>query len=184
MPTYGIILISIFGVIFIIAVWMLVTIIIFKRKEKSIENSRLDLEEALTAYYDVLTRLCRGGHVFSNKDAAFKELIAWRLQIDEPLSIEAKETYLKKMLQLQSRLVEVFKVNPDLSKKPMMEKLLEDQKRIDTKISSIRRYHNSRVARYNAMINVFPNNIVSRIFARDDYLFFKTESQGPITEKL
>ena len=173
MPTYGIILISIFGVIFIIAVWMLVTIIIFKRKEKSIENSRLDLEEALTAYYDVLTRLCRGGHVFSNKDAAFKELIAWRLQIDEPLSIEAKETYLKKMLQLQSRLVEVFKVNPDLSKKPMMEKLLEDQKKIDMKISSIRRYHNSRVARYNAMINVFPNNIVSRIFARDDYLFFK-----------
>lgn len=171
MSAQHIVLLVILIVIMLPASWLFVTLMIFKIRAQRILHDRDSLATAITQYYGSLSSLAKAAEVFKD-DHTFSDLLLWRLKQPTSLTIDKHETFLKKMQSLETKLAVMYRQDAVLASTPMVLKLLDDHQKAYDSLCTTKRRHNDHVSRYNAMVKIFPNNIVSRLFDYRVYAFF------------
>ncbi len=172
MSTHGIVLIIGLALIALIALWLFITVLIFKIRKQRILNAREAMATALTSYYDGLSALAKAAQVFKD-DQSFSDVLDWRLKQPLDLSFKKQAVFLEKMQILETSLSSIYQHDQALRETPMVQKLLDDHERAYATLCQTKRRHNAYVSSYNAMIKVIPNNIISRVLNYRLYAFFK-----------
>ncbi len=174
------------GILLILpGIWIVFTKAVFTMKKRRLEAEKEAIELTLTRYYDILSQHIRAARRFvAYENAAFDELLRWRLSTNDRLSLQMNETYFVKMLEVEKNLEKFYETHPELFKKPVIQKLLDDYHLVHQAFIRHRRRLNGAIASYNAMMTSFPHNLIAKLFKLTTESFFKTEPHIPFDENI
>lgn len=183
-------LMIIFGVLFVLAFWILGIFNKLVRLRNLVKNSFSQIEVQLKRRYDLIPNLVETakGYLKHEKETLEKVIMARNQAFgaaqavaDSPNSSEKFKGLLQAEGGLQlamSRLMVVMESYPDLKANATMNQLMEELTSTENKISFARQAYNDSVMDYNNQREVFPNSFVANTFNFQAATSFEISNPG------
>jgi len=159
-------------------IWLVVTYNGLVRLKKRVENAWSQIEVQLRRRHDLIPNLVNSvkGYMKYEKETLERVMNA-RAKAVSGGSMEERMKAEGELSGLLSRLFAVMENYPDLKANENVSRLMEELTSTEDKISYSRQFYNDVVMKYNTKLEVFPSNIVARMFNFKPSLFFETPEE-------
>jgi LemA protein len=143
------------------------------RKRNRVKNAWSDIEVQLKRRYDLIPNLVETVKAYKDYEASVLE----KVTLARANAMNQNQVALKAQAEdsLSSALKSLFAVAenyPQLKASENFRKLQEDLSSLENDIQSARRYYNAAVRELNNSIEVFPSNIIAKVFGFTQAEFF------------
>ena len=160
----------------IILIWYICIINKFKRLEIKIDESFSGIDIALVKRHEVLTKMIEVVKGYSKHESnTLKEVIELRSGVYDDLSDNEKVKTNNKINKSLSRIFALAENYPELKANENFLKLSSELTDIEDEIAQSRKYFNAVVRDYNNIVEVFPNNIIAKLFGYKSKLMFSID---------
>lgn len=151
----------------------------FVRLMNRTKEAWADIDVQLKRRYDLIPNLVETvkGYAAHEKEA-FENVTKARAQALGAQSIKEKETADNMVTSALKSVFAVAEAYPQLRAVEGFTKLQEELSDTENKIQAARRFYNSNVRDLNTKIEVFPNNMVARMFNFQKQDFFELEQEA------
>ena len=158
----------------VLVIYILVFYNIIIKYLNSLKHSKSLIEIYLNQRFDLIPNLIK----------CVKEYTAYEERLFEKIT-ELRTDYIKNK-QLMSAVFLDIELNktllflenyPDLKANEQFLNLQKNLAKMENQIQAARRIYNNDVEKYNNIINIFPNNILAKIFKFKTEMFFQMEEQ-------
>lgn len=181
-----------FSAVLIILVIVLGAIFVKKRNQfvladEQINQSAAQVQVVLQRRYDLIPNLVETVKGYAKHESTvFQEVVKLRKQWDESKSPEEKRTLSIKLEPSLGKVIAVAEQYPDLKANQNFIMLQTQLESSENRIAIERRRLSLSLRDYNALIKIFPGNIVATVLGyetREDYFEALTEAQAAIETK-
>lgn len=178
MDWYWILLIVLGGLIVLFTLWLVIARNGFIRRKNDVEEAFSTMDVYLKKRYDMIPNLVETvkGYAKHEGETLAAVIEARRLAT----SASTTDEKVKANNSLGSALKSLFALSesyPDLKANTNFLALQSELKNIETEIASSRKYYNACVKQFNVKVELFPSNIVAKMFAFKRYSMFEVESE-------
>lgn len=169
----------IIGIIVLVILWL---VSIYNGLVKLVNRTKeawADIDVQLKRRYDLIPNLVETvkGYAAHEKEA-FENVTKARAQALGAKSIKEKETADNMVTSALKSVFAVAEAYPQLRAIEGFAKLQDELADTENKIQAARRFYNGNVRDLNTKIEVFPNNIIARIFNFQKQDFFELEEEA------
>lgn len=165
-----------FAIIFVVVAFTIYVYNSLVTWKNRVKESWSDIEVQLKRRLDLIPNLIETVKGYaSHEKEIFEKVSEARAQM---LSAKTPKDYAKTDNMLEGTLKTLFAVAenyPDLKANVNFLELQRELADTENKIQAARRFYNSAVMTYNTKLQVFPNNIVARLFNFQEEEFFELE---------
>jgi LemA protein len=162
-----------------IAIGLIIGVIIFNsliQKRNRVKNAWSDIEVQLKRRYDLITNLVEVVKAYKEYESSVLEnVVKARTNAISQSSISGKAQAENILSEALKSLFAVAENYPQLKASENFQKLQDQLSAIENDIQSARRYYNAAVREFNNAVQVFPSNIIAKIFGFKQYEFFGAE---------
>ncbi len=163
-------------IVLILVIWLIVSYNKLVSEKLKVEDQWSQIDVVLKQRADVIPNLVNTvkGYAEHEKDL-LENVTQARSQYlnagNQKEAIQASDA----LSQLLNRLMAVAEAYPDLKANNNFMELQRQIHNLEEKIADFRQFYNDTVLRYNRRIELFPSNIVARLFHFQRQDFFKVE---------
>lgn len=176
MTTVSIIILAIIGVL---ALWFISVYNGFVTVRNRIEEAWADIEVQLKRRYDLIPNLVNTVKGYATHEStAFENVTKAR---SEAMQAGTTAEHAKAEGELSGALKSLFAVSeayPDLKANTNFLELQRELSDTENKIQAARRFYNSNVRDFNTRIDVFPSNIIGKMFSFTAKEYFDIPDDG------
>lgn len=162
----------------LIILWFIFTFNSFIKKRMRVKEALADIEVQLKRRYDLIPNLVETVKGYMQHEKSVFENVT----LARTKALEAKN--LKEKVEAENMLSETLKTlfavsenYPDLKANANFLDLQREIADTENKIQAARRFYNSTVMDFNTKLEVFPSNIVGKIFNFQPFEFFETKEE-------
>jgi LemA protein len=143
-----------------------------------VEEASSDIETFLKQRYDMIPNLVEivKGYAKHEQDT-FTKVTEMRSKAMSAGSLEEKMKYEKELSAAVTQIFAVAENYPELKANENFKELQTSLKELENNIQKSRRFYNGTVRDFNAMIAVFPNNLIAGIFGYKAMPFFEASEE-------
>jgi LemA protein len=164
------------GVAIVLIIGVIVIFNSLIRKRNRVKNAWSDIEVQLKRRYDLIPNLVEVVKGYKEYEASVLEnVVKARTNAINQSSISEKAQAENILSEALKSLFAVAENYPQLKASENFQKLQDQLFAIENDIQSARRYYNAAVREFNNAIQVFPSNIIAKIFGFKQYEFFGAE---------
>lgn len=176
MEPIWIVLIIVGALAFIVLLWYIATMNGLRQLEVKVEEAESGIDVALTKRFDVLSKMVDTVKGYAkHEQETFINVVKWRNNMPEELSIEQKEEFMQKMDAVQSGINVVVEQYPELKAEKVFSNLQHSISDVEEHLQASRRLYNANVSRLNSRIVTFPISIVASKIGMQKKEFFEAE---------
>ena len=158
----------------VLVIYILVFYNIIIKHLNSLKHSKSLIEVYLNQRFDLIPNLIKCVKEYTVYEERLFEKIT-ELRTDY---IKNKELMSAGFLDIELNKTLLFLENyPDLKANEQFLNLQKNLTKMENQIQAARRIYNNDVEKYNNIINIFPNNILAKIFKFKTEMFFQMEEQ-------
>lgn len=164
----------IISIAIILVIYILVLYNIIIKRLNSVKCSKSLIEVYLNQRFDLIPNLIRCVKEYTTyEERLFEKVTKLRTEY-----IKNKELMSAGFLDKElSKTILVLESYPDLKANEQFLNLQKNLSKMENQIQAARRIYNNEVEKYNNIINIFPNNIIAKIFKFKTENFFQKEEQ-------
>ncbi|MCS7175633.1 LemA family protein [Pseudothermotoga sp.] len=171
------------AIVLILIVWFIGTYNSLVSKKKRVENAWSQIDVQLKRRHDLIPNLVNSvkGYMKFEKET-LEAVINARAKAVSGGSIDDRIKAEGELSGALARLLAVFERYPELKANEQVKQLMEELTSTENRISYARQFYNDTVMKYNTSIEMFPTNIVARMFNFKAFPFFEaaaTEKETP-----
>jgi LemA protein len=173
----------IIAIIIVIVLWIIATYNNLVKERKKVENSWSQIDVQLKRRSDLIPNLVNAvkGYMKFESDTLEKVMNARARALGATNQKERLEAE-GEVSGFLGRLLAVVENYPELKANQNVMSLQEELSNTENKISYSRQFYNDITMKYNTAIEVFPSNLIAKLFAFKPFDFFKipeTEKEAP-----
>ncbi len=176
MEPIWIVLIVVGALALIILLWYIATMNGLRQLEVKVNEAESGIDVALTKRFDVLSKMVDTVKGYTkHEQETFINVVKWRNNLPEELTIEQKEEFMQKMDAVQSGINVVVEQYPELKAEKVFSNLQHSISDVEEHLQASRRLYNANVSRLNSRIVTFPISIVASKIGMQKKEFFEAE---------
>lgn len=158
----------------VLVIYILVFYNIIIKHLNSVKHSKSLIEVYLNQRFDLIPNLIKCVKEYTNyEEKSFKKITKLRTDY-----IKNQELTSAGFLDIElNKTMLVLENYPDLKANEQFLNLQKNLTKMENQIQAARRIYNNEVEKYNNIINIFPNNILAKIFGFKTEMFFQMEEQ-------
>ena len=159
-------------------IWFIGTYNGIVKLKKMVENAWSQIEVQLRRRHDLIPNLVNAvkGYMKYEKETLERVMNA-RARAVSGGSMEERMKAEGEISGLLSRLFAVMENYPDLKANENVSRLMEELSNTENRISYSRQFYNDVVMKYNTKLEIFPSNMVARMFNFKPSPFFETPEE-------
>lgn len=162
-------------VIAIILIYLLVTYNLFVSKKNKMKQAESGIDVYLTQRFDLIPNLveCVKGYM-QHEQETFIKITQMREAYIQNKNLKDGE-----ILNNQcNKILAVAEEYPELKASEQFLSLQKSLKKMESQLQAARRIYNSEVNAYNNMVQMFPSNLLAKMFNFKEAEFFQIEEQA------
>jgi LemA protein len=160
----------------IVLFWYIATMNGLRQLEVKVNEAESGIDVALTKRFDVLSKMVETVKGYAkHEEETFMNVVKWRNNMPEELTIEQKEEFMQKMDAVQSGINVVVEQYPELKAEKVFSNLQHSITDVEEHLQASRRLYNANVSRLNSRIVTFPVSIVASKIGMNKKEFFEAE---------
>ncbi len=173
------------AIVLIIVVWFIGTYNSLVSRRKRVENAWSQIDVQLKRRHDLIPNLVNAvkGYMKFEKET-LEAVINARAKAISGGSIDDRIKAEGELSGALARLLAVFERYPELKANEQVKQLMEELTSTENRISYARQFYNDTVMKYNTSIEMFPTNIVARMFNFKSFPFFEAAAAEKETPKV
>lgn len=167
----------IIGIIVLLLIYILVTYNKLVESNNIVKEAFSTMDIYLKKRWDLIPNLVEivKGYAKHEKDV-LNQITTLRTNNYQNMSIDKKINVNEQLTQGISKIIAISENYPDLKASQNFLELSRDLTRIEDEIANGRKYYNGSVRIFNTKIQVFPNNIIAKIFNFKEANMFQANS--------
>jgi LemA protein len=163
-------------IVVVILLWVIATFNSLIRKRNRVRNAWSDIDVQLKRRYDLIPNLVETVKGYKDFEASVLENVTQaRTNAMNQVGIKSKGEAENMLSEALKSLFAVAENYPQLRASENFQKLQDQLSNIENDIQSARRYYNAAVRELNNAVQIFPANIVAKIFGFKQEEFFGAE---------
>ncbi len=160
----------------VVLVWFIATMNNLRQLKVKVKEAESGIDVALTKRFDTLSKMVETVKGYTKHEAkTFENVVKWRQNMPDELTVKQKEEFMEKMNQIQSDINVVVENYPDLKAEKVFTNLQRGIADVEEHLQASRRMFNANVSRLNSRIVTFPTSIVAAKINMEKYPFFEAE---------
>lgn len=173
------------AIVLIIVVWFIGTYNSLVSRRKRVENAWSQIDVQLKRRHDLIPNLVNAvkGYMKFEKET-LEAVINARAKAISGGSIDDRIKAEGELSGALARLLAVFERYPELKANEQVKQLMEELTSTENRISYARQFYNDTVMKYNTSIEMFPTNIVARMFNFKSFPSFEAAAAEKETPKV
>lgn len=162
------------GIIVLIILYALVQYNNFVKLNNSVKESFSTMDIYLKKRWDLIPNLVEvvKGYAKHEKDT-FSEITELRTRSYDNMSIDKKIDLNEQLTNSLSRIMAISENYPELKASENFSQLSKELTKIEDEIANSRKYYNGTVRMLNNKVQMFPSNLIARIFGFKEYKMFE-----------
>ena len=167
----------IIGIIVLLLIYILVTYNKLVESNNIVKEAFSTMDIYLKKRWDLIPNLVEivKGYAKHEKDV-LNQITTLRTNNYQNMSIDKKINVNEQLTQGISKIIAISENYPDLKASQNFLELSRDLTKIEDEIANSRKYYNGSVRIFNTKIQVFPNNIIAKIFNFKEANMFEANS--------
>jgi len=168
------ILLIVLGIVAIVLIWFVATYNSLVRSRKRVENAWSQIDVQLKRRHDLIPNLVNAVKGYMKyEQETLQRVMEARAKAVSGGSFEDRMKAEGEISTILGRLFALMENYPDLKANSSVNQLLEELTSTENKISYARQFYNDSVMMYNTKLEVFPSNVVAKMFGFKPYPFFE-----------
>ncbi len=160
----------------VVLIWYIATMNNLRQLKVKVKEAESGIDVALTKRFDTLSKMVETVKGYTKHEAkTFENVVKWRQNMPDELTVKQKEEFMEKMNQVQSDINVVVENYPDLKAEKVFTNLQRSIADVEEHLQASRRMFNANVSRLNSRIVTFPVSIVAAKINMQKYPFFEAE---------
>ncbi len=169
----------IIGIIVVIAIYLFTTYNGFVKTRNAVKEAFSTMDIYLKKRWDLVPNLVEvvKGYATHEKET-FEKITSLRTQSYDSMSMDNKINANEQLSQGLSKIMAISENYPELKSNENFMQLNSELSKIEEDIANSRKYYNGTVVILNNKVEMFPSNIVAKIFGfKEEKLFEATEEE-------
>ena len=169
----------IIGIIVVIAIYLFTTYNGFVKARNAVKEAFSTMDIYLKKRWDLVPNLVEvvKGYATHEKET-FEKITSLRTQSYDSMSMDNKINANEQLSQGLSKIMAISENYPELKSNENFMQLNSELSKIEEDIANSRKYYNGTVVILNNKVEMFPSNIVAKIFGfKEEKLFEATEEE-------
>lgn len=164
----------ILGIVILVVFWIVLTYNSLVRYRKRVQNAWAQIDVQLKRRSDLIPNLVNSvkGYMKFERDTLEKIMEA-RAKAVSGANVEDRMKAEGEISGLLGRLFALVENYPELKANQNVSNLMEELRNTEDKIAYSRQFYNDITMRYNTKLEVFPSNLIARMFGFKPYPFFE-----------
>ncbi len=165
------------AVILILVFWFVGTYNSFVTRKKRVENAWSQIDVQLKRRHDLIPNLVNAvkGYMKFEKET-LEAVINARAKAVSGGSIDERIKAEGELSGALSKLLAVFERYPELKSNQQVSQLMEELTSTENRITYARQFYNDTVMKYNTSLEIFPSNIIAKMFGFKPFPFFEAQA--------
>jgi LemA protein len=173
-----IIIISVLGLVFLLAIWIIVVFNSLITLRNRVDEAWSDIDVQLKRRYDLIPNLIETVKSYATHEReTLEKVVTARTAAMGAHDKHDKAAAENALSQTLKSLFAVAENYPDLKASQNFLQMQDDLKDTEDKIQAARRFYNANVRDFNTKIQIFPNNIIAAQLKFRVYEFFEIENK-------
>lgn len=166
------------GVIIAIAIYFLIQYNSFIKANNIVKEAFSTMDIYLKKRWDLVPNLVEvvKGYASHEKDV-FEQITKLRTNTYQNMSMNKKINVNEQLTQGISKIMAISENYPDLKASQNFLELSRELTKIEDEIANSRKYYNGSVRIFNTKIQIFPNNIMAKLFNFKEANMFEANSE-------
>lgn len=165
------------AIVIVILIYTLVTYNNFVKLRNIVEESFSTMDVYLKKRWDLIPNLVATVKGYAkHEQQTLKEVIGLRSGAYDSMSTEEKIDVNNKISQGVTKIMALAEAYPDLKANTNFQQLSADLSATEKDIANSRKYYNGSVRAMNDKVQMFPSNIIAKIFGFKTYKMFEINS--------
>ena len=166
--------IALIAILAVIALYVIITYNKFVTLKKQMNNSYSVIDVYLKKRFDLIPNLVEITKGYANYEQdVLTKITEYRTAYNQNKDKDA----LNKLNEQYNNLILVVENYPDLKASEQFLKLQKSLIKVESELQAARRIYNSDTTKYNTKLNVFPSNIIGKIFNFKEGELFELEDR-------
>ena len=171
------------GLIFLIIVWVVITYNKFIQRRLRVEGAWADIDVQLKRRYDLIPNLIETVKGYAKHEAGTLQKVVEMRAEAQKMSVDIKNVTPEQMTafmgmqdDISGGIGKIFALSENYPDLKASENFVELQREItdtEDKIQAARRFFNNMVGDYKTLMEMFPSNIIGKMFNFTDKEFFE-----------
>ena len=169
----------IIGIIVVIAIYLFTTYNGFVKTRNAVKEAFSTMDIYLKKRWDLVPNLVEvvKGYATHEKET-FEKITSLRTQSYDSMSMDNKINANEQLSQGLSKIMAISENYPELKSNENFMQLNSELSKIEEDIANSRKYYNGTVVILNNKVEMFPSNIVAKLFGfKEEKLFEATEEE-------
>ncbi len=164
----------ILGIVLVIILWIVIVYNSLVKLRKRIQNAWAQIDVQLKRRSDLIPNLVSSvkGYMKFERDT-LERIMTARAKAVSGSNVEERMKAEGEISGLLGRLFALVENYPELKANQNVSNLMEELRNTEDKIAYTRQFYNDIVMRYNTKLEVFPSNLVARMFGFKAHPFFE-----------
>lgn len=153
------------GIILLLVIYIFITYNSFIKLSNIVQEAFSTMDIYLKKRWDLVPNLVEvvKGYA-SHEKAVFEQVTTLRTNTYQNMSMNKKINVNEQLAQGISKIMAISESYPDLKANQNFLELSRDLTKIEDEIANSRKYYNGSVRIFNTKIQIFPNNIIAKLF--------------------
>ena len=166
------------GVLLLVAIWFIVTKNKLNQTLVKIDEASSGIDVALTKRYDVLTKMMDSvkGYMKHEKDT-LEDIVKARNSFEKAGDLEGEVKADNQLTKAVTKLFALAEAYPELKANENFVNLQAELSGTEDKVATARQFYSDTVLLYNNKIQMFPSNIVAKLFGLIEEKFFEATDE-------
>jgi LemA protein len=173
------------AIVLIVLFWLVGTYNSLVSRKKRVENAWSQIDVQLKRRHDLIPNLVNAvkGYMKYERET-LEAVINARAKAVAGGSIDDRIKAEGELSGALSRLLAVFERYPELKSNEQVKQLMEELTSTENRITYARQFYNDTVMKYNTSIEMFPTNLVAKMFNFKPFVFFEAAAAEKETPKV
>lgn len=165
------------GIIAVLLIYFIVQYNAFVKANNIVEEAFSTMDIYLKKRWDLIPNLVEvvKGYAKHEKDV-LNQITTLRTNNYQNMSIDKKINVNEQLTQGISKIIAISENYPELKASQNFLELSKDLTKIEDEIANSRKYYNGSVRIFNTKIQIFPNNIIAKIFGFKEANMFEANA--------
>lgn len=153
------------GIILLLVSYIFITYNSFIKLSNIVQEAFSTMDIYLKKRWDLVPNLVEVVKGYANHEkAVFEQVTTLRTNTYQNMSMNKKINVNEQLAQGISKIMAISESYPDLKANQNFLELSRDLTKIEDEIANSRKYYNGSVRIFNTKIQIFPNNIIAKLF--------------------